>query len=179
MEPDENPNPSERLDQAVQDRLSKLRTMPVDTSRLEKALRHQIPEPRRAWTSILDIRPLRAVAAASILFLSLMAAVLLSTSSGPAMASTSQMAQLHEDLVSGKTPAMQVDSIGAANKVLSAQSAGSPRVPNMPADHVMACCMKSVMNKKVACVLLTSEGEPVTLSLESVQPESPARSRAR
>ena len=97
------------------------------------------------------------------------------------MASTSQMVQLHEDLVSGKTPAMQVDSIGAANKVLSAQSAGSPQVPNMPADHVMACCMKSVKDKKVACVLLEDAGVPLTLTVANAAdmslPTSPTVNR--
>ena len=29
----------------------------------------------------------------------------------------------------------------------------------------MACCMKSVQNKKVACVLMKSEGVPVTMAV--------------
>jgi hypothetical protein len=50
------------LDQALADRLARLRTMPVDTSHLDKAIEAQIPRPRlrgrRIW-----LRPLRAAAA--------------------------------------------------------------------------------------------------------------------
>jgi hypothetical protein len=60
---------------------------------------------------------------------------------------------------------MQVDSLQACNQALAAQWAQSPQIPNMPADHVMACCMRSVKNKKVACVLLQSEGEPVSMTV--------------
>jgi hypothetical protein len=34
-------------------------------------------------------------------------------------------------------------------------------------DHAMACCMKSVHNKKVACVLLKNEQVPITLTVAS------------
>jgi len=60
---------------------------------------------------------------------------------------------------------MQVDSVDAANKALSAQWPQAPDVPNVPANHVMACCMKSVKDKKVACVLLKREGVPVTMTV--------------
>ena len=45
----------------------------------------------------------------------------------------------------------------------------------------MACCMKSVKNKKVACVLLKSEGEPVTMTVANASdmklPTSPTALR--
>ena len=34
-----------------------------------------------------------------------------------------------------------------------------------PDAHVMACCLKSIKDKEVACVLLNSEGTPITMSV--------------
>jgi cytoskeletal protein RodZ len=150
-----------KLDEAVAKRLRRLRAMPVDTHSLESRLREQIgiPRQRSRW-----LRPMRAVAA-SVAVLVLAGAIIWSTSGGAVLASPSQMAQMHNELVSGKTTVMQVDSIEAANKALSSQWPQSPGIPSMPSEHVMACCMKSVKNKKVACVLLKNEGVPVTLTV--------------
>ena len=155
---------NEQWENAVSNRLSKLRTMPVETSRLAAALQAQIPNPkRRALGAWLSMRSVRAVAA-SVLAVGALAAVLLfSTMSRPALASPAEMARMHEDLVSGKTPAMQVDSIEAANRMLAGEHPQFPALPDLPAEHVMACCMKSVANKKVGCVLLKQEGIPVSL----------------
>jgi hypothetical protein len=154
----------EALDRAVSARLAKLRTMPVDTSNLDKALRAQIPSSRHEWR-IISLRPLRAVAASIVLISAIAAAIMLSTSSGPALAEPAQMAQVHLDIVSGRIPVMQVASIEAANKMLNAQSPGAPTLPEIPDSHVMACCMKSVHNKRMACVLLKDEGVPITLAV--------------
>src|SRR5258706_14241624 len=105
------------LDRAIAARLAKLRAMPVDTSRLEAAIRAKIPKapaatveaqrPRRIrWFS-----PLRALAASFVLLCSVVAIVLLTSSSGPAMASASEMAQMHRDIVDGRVPVMRVQSI--------------------------------------------------------------------
>jgi hypothetical protein len=150
----------DREEQAIQRRLGRLGSMPVDTAGLDAALRSAIPRsrpPRLAW-----LRPKRAVAAGFIILL-VTAGILLSTSGGGALASTAQMAQMHRDLVSGRTPVTQVDSIDAANKLLAAESRQCPEVPDVPKEHVMACCMKSVKNRTVACVLLKSEGAAVTM----------------
>ena len=80
---DTDDNPSE-LDRAVAGRLAKLRTMPVDTSRLDAAIRAQIPQPGRDRRMRIGwFRPFRAIAA-SITLLAILSAVLLSTSGGPA-----------------------------------------------------------------------------------------------
>ena len=181
MHTPENDN-DEQWQQAVSTRLSKLRTMPVDATGLQCAIRAQIPQPAKERGPIrLFLRPVRAIAA-SVLVVGLLTAVLvLSTSSGPALASPAQMARLHEDLVSGAVPVMQVDSIDAANKALSSQWPQAPGMPNVPADHVMACCMKSVKDKKVACVLLKRAGVPVTMTVANASdmqlPKSPKVSR--
>jgi hypothetical protein len=164
--------PESRLDVATGARLAKLRAMPVDTSSLERSLRAAIPELKQAGSpGHLRIgrwaRSLRAVAASLVLVGAVVAAILISTSSSEALASPAQMAQLHDELVSGKAHVQQVDSIESANAFLAAQWSGpAPAVPDVPKEHVMACCMKSVSDKRVACVLLKGwAGEPLTLSV--------------
>jgi hypothetical protein len=52
-----------------------------------------------------------------------------------------------------------------------------PTGATQPQAHVMACCIKSVQNKRVACVLLKSEGVPVTMAVADAKdvrsPKSP------
>jgi len=153
----------ETLDRAVAARLAGLRNMPVDTTALDRAVRAQVP-PLRARRTLL-MRPMRAIAASFLVLAGVVTAVVLSTSSGPALASAAQMAQVHQDIVSGRIPVMQVDSIEAANRMLNSQSPDAPTLPQVPQSHVMACCMKSVHDKKMACVLLRDDGEPITLAV--------------
>jgi hypothetical protein len=165
--PHQNGN-EEALDRAVSARLAKLRAMPVDLTNLEKVIESQIAHPTNLgrWR-VLTLRPLRAIAASVVLVSAIAAAILLSASSGPALAEAAQMAQVHQDIVSGKVPVMQVSSIDAANRLLNQESPGAPALPQLPESHVMACCMKSVHDKKMACVLLKDEGAPVTLAVAS------------
>ena len=170
------------LDRAVSARLGKLRTTPVDLSNLEKAIKAQIPPvDRQSRWPVMPLRPLRAIAASLVLVSAIAAAILLNASSGPALAEATQMAQVHQEIVSGKIPVMQVSSIDAANRMLNQQSPGAPALPNVPDSHVMACCMKSVHNKKMACVLLKNEGVPVTLAVASASdmklPSAPVQTR--
>jgi hypothetical protein len=151
--------------------------MPVDTRTLDTRLAALLPaRPRAMPTRRAGLRPLRAVAAL-LLVAGLVGALLYTLSSAPAQASVADMARMHEDLVSGKTPVVQVDSIEAANRELTRQWPGSPALPNVPQQHVMACCMKSVKNKRVACVLLKSQETPVTLTVANAsdikRPDTP------
>lgn len=157
-----------RWDQAVSARLSKLRTMPVETARLERLLNARIAPAVVAtkptgFRLLFAHRPLRAVAASVLLIAATIAVLAFATSGGPVLASPGQMAQMHEDLVSGRMKVVQVDSVEAANRVLSEQSPEVPAVPDLPKGHDMACCMKSMKGKKLACVLLRREGVPVSL----------------
>jgi hypothetical protein len=156
-----------KWDQAISDRLAKLRTMPMDTSRVERALRAQMLSPAQqepARRLRLFSRPMRAVAA-GIAILLIAGVVLMSTSGGPVMASPTDMARMHEDLVSGRVPVTHVDTIEEANRVLLAQWPASPGIPDAPQAHVMVCCMKSVKDKQVACVLLKGEDAPITMAV--------------
>ena len=172
-------------DDAVAKRLAKLRTMPMDLSNLERSMRQMIPPAEAATSPRLQIwtrwaRPLRAVAAGIILVAAILI-LMLTTSGGPVVASTTDMAKFHDDLVSGRVPVTRVDSVQAANATLASEWAASPQVPDIPNEHVMACCMRSVRNKRMACVLLKGEGEPVTMTVanasEMKPPASPVVSR--
>jgi hypothetical protein len=173
----------DQLDRATAARLAKLRSMPVDASRLDRLIEAQIPRTSVHSTIMISrwLRPFRAVAA-SILILGIVGALLFATSGGPVVASPTDMAKFHDDLVNGRIAAAHVDSIDAANKTLAAQWAESPRLPNMPADHAMACCMRSVKNKKIACVLLEDSNGPVTMTVANASdmqaPNSPTLTRA-
>jgi hypothetical protein len=158
------------LDRATADRLAKLRSMPVDLGGLKTGIDAQL---RRAGADLAVgrfgwIRSLRTMAA-GVLLLALVGAAFLMLSGGPVEASTLQMAQMHEDIVAGRTPTMRVDSIDAANRML----ANGVRVPNVPSEHVMACCMKSVKDKQIACVVLDNAGDPITLTVANARDVKP------
>jgi hypothetical protein len=76
---------------------------------------------------------------------------------------------------------MKVASIEEASRMLAKQWPQSPDLPDAPEQHVMACCMQSVKNKKMACVLLKKEDVPVTMavarSTDMEMPSSPTRTR--
>jgi hypothetical protein len=142
----------------------------------------QIPRPQRQSRRTLSLwlRPLRAVAA-SFIILTLIGALIWSTSGGPVMASTAEMAQLHRDLVSGRVPIVKVDSIEEASEALAGKWPGQPGLPTAPDSHIMACCMRSINDRKVACVLFQNDGQPVTMSVAKSSdlrsPQSPTVKR--
>jgi hypothetical protein len=150
------------LDRATAALLTRLGTMPVNTTRLDRMIQAAIPRPV-AIRPVLWMGPQRFAIAACLMAAIGLAALLIGTSGGPVMASTAEMAQFHDDLVSGRVPSTHVDSMQAANLALAAQWARSPQVPNIPSAHVMACCMRSLKNKKMDCVLLEGDGQPVTM----------------
>lgn len=160
-----NSNQPDNLDQATADRLARLRTMPVDTSHLDKLILAQIPRPQSKQSSILfSMRTFRAIAASVLVFV-MVGVIIFSLSGGAVMASPDMMATFHNDLVSGKVPAMEVSSITQANKALADQWNRGVELPQVPADHVMLCCMRTIKDKRVACVLMHSDGVPVTMTV--------------
>ncbi|MGE5609434.1 MAG: hypothetical protein ACM359_09280 [Bacillota bacterium] len=158
-------NPDDRLDRAISNRLAQLRTLPVDTSRLEARLRQHIPqwaEPRNY--RFLLLRPLRA-AAAGFVILGMILAAIISSSSGPALASADKLAMAHDEMVSGRSHQMRVSSIEAASDALSREWSQAPALPDMPDEHVMACCVHEVGRKKMACVSLKVDNVPITMAV--------------
>lgn len=181
--PQETSRVDEAWDKATQERLAKLRDRPLDMGGLEAKLHTGIPpapiqnpQPARQTGRFTWTRSLRALAASFIL-VAILVGLFLSLSGGPAVASVNEMAQMHDDVVAKRIPVMQVDSIEAAEKALANQWPQSPGLPDAPNEHVMACCMKSVKGKRVACVLLDQNGTPVTMTVANATdmrvPDSP------
>jgi hypothetical protein len=159
------PDNFDRLDDATAQRLRRLGSMPVDTSRLDKLIQAQIPRPQKHSPFVFALRPIRAIAA-SVLILVMVGVIVLSLSGGAVLASPDTMAQLHQDMISGKVAATQVDSIDQANKALEDQWHHSVQIPQIPADHAMKCCIREIDNKRVACVLLNAgSGKFVTMAV--------------
>ena len=157
-----------RLDQTVAGRLARLRTMPVETSRLDAMLRAQLPPNPEVLgrasmfaASLAWIGPLRA-AAAMLLLVGVIALVLVS-SSGPALAAPSDMAAVHQKLVAGEMVVTRVGSVEEAGRVLKQQWAQAPDLPQIPAEHVAACCLNSVKDRRIACLLLDGHDGPVSV----------------
>jgi hypothetical protein len=165
---------AEALDRATAARLARLRTLPVEMSKLQAAVSSQIPRPsmereqigqgdeiRWHWT-----RRMRAAAASVAILIGLTIAFVAWQGVGggrAALASPPHMAALHARLVAGEIPVTEVASIEAADEVLASQSAQSPRVPDLPQQHVMACCLNQVDDRVVACLLLKQGDKPVSM----------------
>jgi hypothetical protein len=75
------------------------------------------------------------------------------------------MAQVHQDLIDNRDSIMHVSSIDEAAKLLAESMNGSMHLPEPPDGQMMACCMKSIRDKKIACVLLETDNKLVTLSV--------------
>ncbi|MGN6367853.1 MAG: hypothetical protein ACTHN5_06290 [Phycisphaerae bacterium] len=155
---------------AVARRLWKLGAMPVDTSRLDAALREKLPARRRMgrrWGVAV------AGIAAMLLIVAMVGMGLLqgrTVEASPAM-----MAQWHEEIVSGRVPMMRVTSVRELNAQMAALAKEGKMLPEVPMGHSMACCMRSVGDKQVACVLLEDEGKPVTMAVaDASEVKSPA-----
>jgi hypothetical protein len=177
MTPDEQNDPAQGI---LARRLARLGTNPIDTRSLDELMRKRLPPAPGAavrrprwWAAVTAV-------AASIL---LVVAISLPLVQGrEARASSLQMAQMHQDIISGKIPTMRAASIDDANQAIAAMAGNFPRLPEPPAAHTMACCMRNVGNKKVACVLLETGNTPVTMAVANAadveSPQSPVTVRA-
>ena len=163
------PDSPDTFDQALAKRLAKLSTMPVDTSRLDRALRAALAPAVPARQRGI-FRSLAAIAA-SVIFALLVGMAFLQNR--PAQAAPDLMLQLHRDLVSGRIASMQVDSVDDVNQAFAAFGQAGVKMEAPPDTQLMACCLKDVGSKKVACILLQDQGTPVTLTvadLDAVRP---------
>jgi hypothetical protein len=161
-------NQNDRLDEATAQRLARLRSMPVDTSRLDQFIQAEIPrqDSKPSGLSIFfHSRPVRAIAA-GVGMLLMIGVVMWSLTGGAVLASPDTMAKFHEELVSGRVAAVRVDTIADANRTLADQWNMGVELPSVPQEHVMLCCMRNIKDKHVACVLLRSDGGvPVTMAV--------------
>lgn len=160
-------------DRAVAGRLAQLRTMPVDTTNLDRWIRVQIPRGQHDEVcgvvherrgGLLRITPWRAVAA-MVLAAVVVGALVWGTAGRPVMASSAEMMDFHNRMVSGAIAVTQVDSIGEASRVLASEWTELPKLPQMPQSHLMACCMTQINDRRIVGLLLQADGQPITLSV--------------
>src|SRR5690242_17024683 len=127
-----NDDVSDVPDQAMARRLNRLAAMPVDTSHLDRALKAQL-SPR----SLLQARWLRHTVALAASFVLLATVAIALLQERPVQASAAMMAQMHENIISGKIPTIKANSMDEANAAISTLYHNFPKLPQSPAAHVM------------------------------------------
>ena len=155
---------NDSFDDAMTNRLSRLRSMPIDMSALQAAIFRQFPRQthqiRRHWFN----RPLR-LAASVLLALGMSAALLIATLPRPVEASPQMLAEMHQQMQSEQSMATPVTSMDAAQTVLSRQWSSAPAMPTGDGHEVMACCVHQIGQKKAACVMLKVDNTLVTMAV--------------
>lgn len=161
---------SGRLDQATQQRLSRLASVSVDVSGLQRRLRAELDAaaprpsaspwgmPARAWGSLIAAT---LVVVATLVFT-------LGTPS-PATAAPGDMLRLHQSLIAGEQPVQATpDAAAVRTLVLSPWSSGDP-LTVLPDAVAQACCLHEVRGKPVVGMLLQTEGRLVTVVMADAQ----------
>lgn len=168
------PDAQAELDAATRQRLARLASVPVDVAalaaRIDQALEQADDGRRSGWR--WRPRRLAAVAAAIAMAGSLVLVLLTAVerTTGPAIAGSIELSQLHAQLVEGRVTTAPAATIEQANALIARQSGeGALRLPGLGSLSgqgdltVQSCCLASVRGKLVAAVLLDMEGRPVTL----------------
>lgn len=152
------------VDSAIAARLAKLSARPVDLSGLQSRIESRIPrQPRHSLLRIMAMRSVRAAAAVLIVAVTALS-ISIATWSPTAMASTADLLQLHQTLVTQHTGMTNVSSMEAANAALAGKWPDAPVMPDMPEHKDMACCVHHIGKAKAACVVLSIDGVPVTMA---------------
>lgn len=158
--------------QAVSKRLAKLRTRPVDHTTFDARLRAALPKQLSNTHGRLLMwpfaSPLRAVAASLVVGILLAAIVLMSTSS-PALATPQRMADIYNSAVDGKNHPTTVSSANEAREALRRKWPDAPVVPEVEDLQLMHCCVHEIGRKQMACVTFLVEEQPVTLAFASTR----------
>jgi hypothetical protein len=157
----------ERLDEATQQRLARLANTPVDTTRLEarlnKAINPQQPThrvsragPIRWWRPVSRIAAVVAVAG-------LIGMLLIPLGNSPAIASTTDLARVHREVVAGEPDLVPATNFAQANDAIQSIWAQAPKLPEPTVGQVTASCLHSVANRDVACLKLEFNNQPITM----------------
>lgn len=174
----DNPKPEE-LDEAMRARLSRLASVPVDTSKLKLRLSAAMAEDAPAqsqWRLSQVWRPVSAVAAA-ILIVVMVGFILMSLGNSPAMAAPNDMARLYSEANHSGSMLTPITSIDQANRLLAGQWSDLPQLPAPEAGQLHACCIHDFMDRKVACLILQDGQTPLTLVVGHAREFRPAEGR--
>ncbi|HRK30636.1 MAG TPA: hypothetical protein PLD59_06110 [Tepidisphaeraceae bacterium] len=161
---------SDEVTQAISKRLAKLRSRPVDLSTFDARLKAALPpstDSSRPHVLLWPfVSPLRAVAA-SLVVGALLAAVVLLSSSSPALATPQRMADIYNSAVDRKNHPTTVSTANEAREVLRRKWPDAPVVPEVQDLQLMHCCVHEIGRKQMACVTFLVEEQPVTLAFAS------------
>ncbi len=162
----QDPRHDELLDEATRSRLAKLRSRPVDTSRLQRRLAAMIdpaPPQRRATFGLQPWTAWAGLAAAVIVF----AAVSMWPigSHGRVEASTVQMLQLHNDIVSGRLPVAPTDNVGLLRQVIWSRHEGPQGIGRLPEEVSRSCCFRDVSGRSVVGLLWDAQGHRISIAV--------------
>ena len=158
-----------RLDDATSRRLAKLGAAPFDTSKLRKAVNAHIQPPaqdsgQKRRLKLGWLSPMRAMAA-GLIVLGVIMALVITSSTGPVLASAERLTHIHEEVLAGTGHSTEVTSFDGAKAALAAKWPDGPAVPELSKDHVVSCCIHMMGHKKIACVSFTTDGVPVTMAV--------------
>jgi hypothetical protein len=157
------PTPEDRLQIAVASRLRRLQGMSVDTSRLDVSMRHALTADSAPARRLTWLRPVR-IAAGLLLLIGVLAVVLINVNGRVAMASPTELAQVHRMMAAGDGHAIPVDSLQEAERLLAERWGRAPGLPQVPEMDVMSCCLHQLGEHQVAAVGLQVDGVPLTLA---------------
>lgn len=161
-----NPN-HERLDEATRRRLARLASKPVDTTRLEERLNKAIesqqpsnplsrPAPLGWW------RPVSRIAAV-VAVVGLVGLLLIPLLSTPAVASSTDLARLHREVMAGEPDLVPATNFAQATHNIQRLWARAPKLPEPTVGQITASCLHNVADRDVACLKLEFNGQPITM----------------
>ncbi|MFP4145775.1 MAG: hypothetical protein ACOCTI_07675 [Phycisphaeraceae bacterium] len=152
----------DREEQALRERLARLSSRLVDTSRLERNLAPLWGEAERSPRWRRWRWPLQIAAAVAFLVLGGYFASTHDFAAGePVVASPASLWQLHYS--EPDRPMAEVETIDAAEGVIRRQWRDAPGLPRPERSRVIGCCLHKVGGRRVASVHLEYDGQPVTV----------------
>lgn len=166
-EPDHH---EEEVTRAVSQRLAKLRTRPLDLTAFDSRLKSALPKSSGGARVLIwpFASPMRALAASFIVG-AVIAAIVLLTSSTPALATPQRMAEIYNSAVDRKNHPTTVSTADEARDVLRRKWPDAPVIPEVKDLQLMHCCVHEIGRKQMACVTFLVEEQPVTLAFASAR----------
>lgn len=162
MNPDRDQND---LDEATSQRLRRLASTPVDTSRLDKWMQAQFgPNDGEATRRVAWFRWRSALGVAAAVAIAVLIGVM-SLSGTRAVAAPLELRQVHEQVIDGSLPALAAIDLADAKRRIEALVDGAPRPDGDYPGSVRCCCGQVLAGERLAFVKTRFGQTPVTIVL--------------